>query len=287
MEGAEPFQHSIELIEIFARLGLNMTTLTHSRRNALADGTQQDSKTGGLTALEAVVQRCQKSASSSTWPTSLIGFWDIIELADGPLLLSHTSVLTPSPGYRLPWNEINPTYGMTKAEAIAKTGGLVGVVFWSMADTAALVAECDALLEQIGAEHIGLGTDFFGFEHAPSDLQHIGELPALTEALVKRGYDDPTIEGSWAATTCAFSSRFGSNQRAPTLLWVASASARRGPRAVRRASPLPPPAAATMLSCVTSSQRPPKPMVPAGSVTTRKMRPAFNNPKAPRASRSL
>jgi membrane dipeptidase len=197
MEGAEPVGRRNDLIDIFARLGLRMTTLTHSRRNALADGTQQDIHTGGLTALgKRAVQRCQEfGIVIDLAHMSDRGFWDIIELADGPVLCSHTSVLTPSPGYRLPWDEINPTYGMTKAEAIAKTGGLVGVVFWSMADTAALVAECDALLEQIGAAHIGLGTDFFGFRQAPRDLQHIGELPALTEALVQRGYDDATIEG--------------------------------------------------------------------------------------------
>jgi membrane dipeptidase len=197
MEGAEPIGRRIDLLDIFARLGLRMTTLTHSRRNALADGTQQDIHTGGLTALgKRAVRRCHElGIVVDLAHMSDRGFWDIIELADGPVLCSHTSVLTPSPGYRLPWDEINPTYGMTKAEAIAKTGGLVGVVFWSMPDTAALVAECDALLEQVGAEHIGLGTDFFGFKHAPDDLQHIGQLSALTEALVARGYDDATIHG--------------------------------------------------------------------------------------------
>jgi membrane dipeptidase len=197
MEGAEPIGRRVDLLDIFARLGLRMTTLTHSRRNALADGTQQDIHTGGLTALgKRAVRRCQElGVVIDLAHMADRGFWDIIELADGPVLCSHTSVLTPSPGYRLPWDAVNPTYGMTKAEAIAKTGGLVGVVFWSMADTAALVAECDALLEQIGAEHIGLGTDFFGFKQAPRDLQHIGELPALTEALVRRGYADETIQG--------------------------------------------------------------------------------------------
>ena len=197
MEGAEPFGRRLDMIDIFAQLGLRMTTLTHSRRNALADGTQQDIHTGGLTALgKRAVQLCHEfGIVIDLAHMSDRGFWDIIEMANGPVLCSHTSVLTPSPGYRLPWDEINPTYGMTKAEAIAKTGGLVGVVFWSMADTGALVAECDALLEQIGAEHVGLGTDFFGFTQAPRDLQHIGELAALTEALVQHNYDDNAIKG--------------------------------------------------------------------------------------------
>lgn len=195
MEGAEPIGSRIDLLDIFWRLGLRMTTLTHSRRNALADGTQHNINTGGLTSAgRRAVQRCQElGIVIDTAHISDRGFWDLIELVDGPLLCSHTSVLTLTPGYRAPWDEINPTYGMSKAEAIARKGGLIGVVFWSMADTAALVAEVERIIELAGPDHVGLGTDFFGFRDAPRDLQHIGQLPALTQALVSAGHDDETI----------------------------------------------------------------------------------------------
>lgn len=195
MEGAEPMQERTDLIDIFYRLGLRMTTLTHSRRNLLADGTQLGIETGGLTSLgKRAVQRCvELGIVLDTAHLSDRGFWDLIEIVDAPVLCSHTSVLTPSPGYRAPWGEHNATYGMSKAQAIASKGGLVGVVFWSMADTAMLVRELDWIIEQVGAEHTGLGTDFFGFRDAPRDVQHIGQLPSLTEAMVKRGYDDDTI----------------------------------------------------------------------------------------------
>jgi membrane dipeptidase len=195
MEGAEPMQARLDLIDIFYRLGLRMTTLTHSRRNLLADGTQLGIETGGLTSLgKRAVQRCvELGIVLDTAHLSDRGFWDLIEIVDGPVLCSHTSVLTPSPGYRAPWGEVNATYGMSKAQAIASKGGLVGVVFWSMADTESLVREVDWIIEQAGAEHVGLGTDFFGFRDAPRDLQHIGELPALTAALVEHGHDEQTI----------------------------------------------------------------------------------------------
>ena len=195
MEGAEPIGTRIDLLDIFWRLGLRMTTLTHSRRNALADGTQLNINTGGLTSAgRKAVQRCQElGIVIDTAHISDQGFWDLIELVDGPILCSHTSVLTLTPGYRAPWDEINPTYGMSKAEAIARTGGLIGVVFWSMADTAALVREIERIIELTGPDHVGLGTDFFGFRDAPRDLQHIGQLSALTEALVSAGHDEETI----------------------------------------------------------------------------------------------
>jgi membrane dipeptidase len=195
MEGAEPFGQRLDLIDIFYRLGLRMTTLTHSRRNLLADGTQLGIETGGLTSLgKQAVRRCADlGIVLDTAHLSDRGFWDLVEISDAPILCSHTSVLTPSPGYRAPMDEINATYGMSKAQAIASKGGLIGVVFWSMIDTANLVREIDAIIEQTGPDHVGLGTDFFGFRDAPSDLQHAGELPELTRALVAHGYDDDTV----------------------------------------------------------------------------------------------
>jgi membrane dipeptidase len=195
MEGAEPIGDRVDLLDIFWRLGLRMTTLTHSRRNLLADGTQLNINTGGLTSVgRKAVQRCHElGIVLDTAHLSDRGFWDLIELADGPILCSHTSVLTPTPGYRAPWDEVNSTYGMSKAEAIARTGGLIGVVFWSMPDTAALVQEVERIIELTGPDHVGLGTDFFGFRDAPRDLRHIGQMPALTEALVAAGLDDDAI----------------------------------------------------------------------------------------------
>ncbi|RIK46900.1 MAG: hypothetical protein DCC58_01590 [Chloroflexi bacterium] len=196
-EGAEPIGRRLALWEVFARLGLRMATFTHSRRNDLADGTQLHINTGGLTALgRESVRICHAlGIVIDLAHISDRGFWDIIELAEGPVLCSHTSVLQVIEGYRAPWDEVNPTYGMTKMEAIAKAGGLIGVVFAGMADTNALVDEVDAIVEQVGPDHVGLGSDFYGLDLPgfPSDLRHMGEYPRLTAKLVERGYDDLKI----------------------------------------------------------------------------------------------
>lgn len=196
-EGAEPIGRRLALWEVFARLGLRMATLTHSRRNDLADGTQLHINTGGLTSLgkESVKICGELGIVIDTAHIADRGFWDIIELAEGPILCSHTSVLQVIEGYRAPWDEINPTYGMTKIEAIARKGGLIGVVFAGMADASGLVDEVDAIVEQAGPDHVGLGSDFYGLDLPgfPSDLRHMGEYPVLTQRLVERGYDDETI----------------------------------------------------------------------------------------------
>jgi len=40
---------------------------------------------------------------------------------------------------------------------------------------------------------VGLGSDYDGISQVPQGLEDPSRLPALTEALVRRGYDDLTI----------------------------------------------------------------------------------------------
>ena len=195
MEGAEPVGRHLEMFDILRRLGLRMTTFTHSRRNLLADGTQMNITTGGLTHLgRQAVRRCEElGIVIDTAHISDAGFWDLIEHAEKPILCSHTSVLTLTPGYRAPWDEINSTYGMSKAEAIAKQGGLIGIVFFGMDSVGGLVNEADRIIEICGPEHVGLGSDYYGRAGFPSDMPDISYLPLLTQALMERGYDEPTL----------------------------------------------------------------------------------------------
>ena len=61
-EGFEPLGANLHLLDIFHRLGLRMATLTHSRRNYFADGTQSGVKTTGLTeAGVAAVRRHERA----------------------------------------------------------------------------------------------------------------------------------------------------------------------------------------------------------------------------------
>jgi membrane dipeptidase len=198
MEGAEPIGRRPALLDVFAQLGLRMTTLTHDRRNWLADGTNypDGTHTGGLTKLgKEAVRRCDElGIVLDLTHLSDRSFWDVVETSRGPVVCSHAHQRTAAP-YATPWDEVSPTYGVTKAQAIARKGGLIGVMFFNQADIDDVLADVEAWIAQIGPQHIGLGSDFFGFDLAPRDLQHMGELPRLTEALVGRGHDDEAILG--------------------------------------------------------------------------------------------
>ena len=57
-----------------------------------------------------------------------------------------------------------------------------------------LVAHIDHMVKLVGSEHVGLGADFDGAESYPQHLDDVSNYPALTEALVKKGYPDKDIK---------------------------------------------------------------------------------------------
>ena len=195
-EGAEPLEQNPKLIEVFYRLGLRMVSLTHSRRNHFADGTQLGIRVGGLTRLGRQLIRLMNELGIVIDLAHLAdpGIWEVLELSSAPVILSHTNVLGGNdPAYKAPLLEVNPATGRSKLQAIANTGGVVGAIFWNQPDIAAIADDIDAMIGQVGDDHVGLGSDFFSLEHAPAGLEDMSKLPRLTEELLKRGHSDATI----------------------------------------------------------------------------------------------
>lgn len=195
-EGAEPLGHNLALLDVFYQLGLRMASLTHSRRNAMADGTQMHVTVGGLTDLGRACVRRMNELGIIIDLAHLAdpGIWDVLELSSAPVVYTHINFRQGIEGYRTGLCSINPHYGRSKLQAIAATGGVAGVIFWGQPDIASIIDEIDAAIQHVGDLHIALGSDFYGFEQAPHGLEDMGKLPALTEALLQRGYSDTTIE---------------------------------------------------------------------------------------------
>jgi membrane dipeptidase len=45
-----------------------------------------------------------------------------------------------------------------------------------------------------GIDHVGIGSDFDGISDSPQGLEDESKMPALTAALLKRGYSEPDIK---------------------------------------------------------------------------------------------
>jgi membrane dipeptidase len=52
----------------------------------------------------------------------------------------------------------------------------------------------DHVVKLVGADYVGIGTDFDGIEVTPEGLEGVDKLPVLTEELINRGYSDEDIK---------------------------------------------------------------------------------------------
>jgi membrane dipeptidase len=56
-----------------------------------------------------------------------------------------------------------------------------------------LIDHIDYIVKLVGADYVGLGSDFDGIESAPRELDGVEDYPKITEALVQRGYSRKDI----------------------------------------------------------------------------------------------
>ena len=193
-EGAEPLGRNLNLLDIFYRLGLRMISLTHSRRNAFADGTQLDVQTGGLTYLgRALIRRINEMGILIDLAhLNDVGVWEVLELSSAPVIYSHTTVAGMS-GYKSSLLEIDPQHKTSKLQMLAEKGGVAGVIFVEQPNVVAIVDDIEAIIDHVGDDYVSLGSDFVSLAHAPQDLEDISKLPRITDELVRRGMSDETI----------------------------------------------------------------------------------------------
>jgi membrane dipeptidase len=171
--------------EAYKRWSLRHLQLTHYRVNELGDIQTEPPVHGGLTDTGAeVIRRCNRLGIVVDVAH---GTFDLVKRAASvttkPLVLSHTSLLTkPFPFTR----RITPEHG----RLVAQTGGVVGI--WPPAETFptmdALAAGMARMVDAVGVDHVGLGTDMRGLVGG-SVFPDYDRLPALAEALLGAGFN--------------------------------------------------------------------------------------------------
>ncbi len=197
-EGLEPLGFDLRFLDLFYKLGLRIASLTHNRRNFFADGLQGHIQTGGLTALgKQAVERMNKlGIVIDLGHLNQRGFWEVLEISSAPLVLSHTSArkLFPPQPEKSPWHPARDvSRGRERLEALARNGGVLGVIFYGQDSFDDVVADIEYVMELVGPDHVGLGSDLYGQDTSPQGLEEISKIPALTEALARRGHSDEVI----------------------------------------------------------------------------------------------
>jgi membrane dipeptidase len=198
LEGFEPVGLDLKLLDIFYKLGIRMAGLAHNRRNIFSDGTQHHVKTGGLTSLgkKAIKRMNALGIVVDVGHLNQVGYWEALETTQAPVVLSHRSPRKFFPP-RSEDSPFHPAYdvsrGRERLEALAKNGGVFGVFLFAARDVDEVVADIEYVIDTIGPDHVGLGSDLYGLEKAPAGLEDISRIPVLTERLVERGHSDEVI----------------------------------------------------------------------------------------------
>ena len=209
-EGAEAIDPELRLLDTYYDMGLRSLGIVWSRPNDFGHGVPfqfpHSPDTGpGLTAPgRALVRRCNElGILVDAAHMNERGFWDLAEETSAPLAVTHSAAhrLCPS------------TRNLTDAQidAIAETGGLIGIAFTVCnlrsdgdlrADTPLtdIVRHAAYIAERAGVEHVALGSDFDGAV-IPEDLGDAAGLPRLVNALREGGFSESDLEllarGNW------------------------------------------------------------------------------------------
>jgi membrane dipeptidase len=186
-EGAQPLEGNLANLDALYNAGFRMMSPSHFTDTAIG-GAAAGATKGGLTPLgrEWVKQMEARGMLIDVAHASADTLRDATALATKPVVVSHTGVK----------GVCNNNRNLTddQLRAVAATGGVIGVGFWDVAacgtDAAAIAREIRYTVGVVGAEHVGLGSDFDGAVTEPFDSSG---MALITEALLQQGMSEHDI----------------------------------------------------------------------------------------------
>lgn len=210
IEGAEALDPGGRALEVLQAAGLRSVGLAHERRNHYCDGAPWigigDPDVGpGLSdaGKELVHQLNRKKVVIDLAHLNGKGFWDVAAISDAPLVSSHANA----------WTLTNAPRNLTdrQLDAVRESRGVVGLNFtprYLTADVShdlkvtisRMVDHVEYMVERMGIDHVGLGSDFDGTSISV-EVGDVSGLPRLLEAIRERGYDGDDLvklaHGNW------------------------------------------------------------------------------------------
>ncbi len=190
MEGAHGLGPDVSNVDTLYEQGLRYIGLAHFTPNLYANTNLLAAlPNGGLTDMgKELIPRMNRLGMmidlAHTHPDSI---HDALALSEAPMIVSHTGVRGVYDVFR--------NLSDDDMKAIAGKGGVIGIFFaslWLKPGNQSTVEDvCDHIdhvVETVGIDHVGIGSDFDGFVKLPDDLPSAASLPVLTEHLLARGY---------------------------------------------------------------------------------------------------
>ena len=201
IENGYPIGYELDRLDEYFGMGVRYLTLSHNLANTICDASmdKEPESYGGLSEFGyKVIERMNRlgmivdvsHASSSTLA-------DVLECSKAPIVATHSGA----------WAVKNHKRNLTDDEmrAIAAKGGVIqcatGRFFLSTLPKKEvtikhLVDHIDHMKSVVGADHIGLGTDFDGGGGVVG-LEDCTKMRAITVEMLKRGYTPTELGKFW------------------------------------------------------------------------------------------
>ncbi|TLM66307.1 MAG: peptidase M19 [Deltaproteobacteria bacterium] len=175
--------------------GIVVVGLTHVGGNRLADGNAVAAP-AGLTAAGRMLLAELAAAGLVVDVAHLAppGFREVLDAFPGGLACSHTGLRRFCDRPR--------NLDESQLAALFGRGGVVGLAFApglltgsEATDAEEVFRQLDWLVQRFGADGVGLGSDFGGFDGVCRGLEDHARLPALAGRMVRAGYPETAVAG--------------------------------------------------------------------------------------------
>jgi membrane dipeptidase len=196
VEGGHHIENSLANLISLYNLGIRGMTITWNNSTDWAVSCRDaESATRGLSDFGIQVINAMDSLGMII-DVSHVGIQtisDILATTKNPIIASHSNA-------RKLCNNSRNLYD-NQIQAIAAGGGVIGVCFYPYfltnsrdAALSDVIGQINYIVDLVGVEHVGLGSDFDGIEVWPSDLTDVTAFPKITTALLNEGYTESEIE---------------------------------------------------------------------------------------------
>ena len=190
VEGPAGFGFDPELLDDLFKIGFRITTLGWNEENPL---TGSHVTGGGLTHLgkEYVAEAQRVGMVVDVSHISDEGFWDIMDITNGPVIASHSNSRAICDVSR------NLTDDMFRA--ICETGGVAGINLFPefLGGDAVIDTVCDHIFHFLeldpDGKHIALGGDLDGITSLPNGFSGIQDYPTLSDRLLECGLSEKQV----------------------------------------------------------------------------------------------
>ena len=205
----------VELLSILHRLGVRAVAITHGEGGSQpgmlqgtrspygpctpADRERERREAGGLTPFgkEVLQANTQLGILTDLAHSNDKTFFEALDLATRPPIVSHTAVFTLCPHWRCLTDD--------QVKALAKAGGAMGIAFApNFIHADARQATIDRVVDHIchvadlvGIDHVGIGSDFDGLGKTVPVVPDVSQLVHLTRGMLARGMSESDIRKVW------------------------------------------------------------------------------------------